>query len=369
MAPSPPETGAPPNDSTPSGSRSSGVVARGFRLLVIALLLVAVVWIRELILVGFLAVLLATLLTYPIDFLARRLPRGVAVLITLLTLAGAVTAAILYLAPVVSEQASQLSQTAPQAIKKGERWLKRTSQTGPMSQVPHASEIADSMRESGEKKAGQLVEQTLPIAIKVVSVLSGFVLLWALAFFLAHEPRVYHAGLRALVPEQYGPVLDEAWLRIGGALRRWMAGIVVSKTIMGTLTAIGLKLIGVESWFTLGVITFFGTFIPYAGALASAIPGLAVALVAGKAQLASTCLVYLAVHLVEGYIVEPMIMKRAVALSPAVLLFWELIMGALFGILGVIAATPLLACVQVSIQYFYIERALGKPKLAPPAGG
>ena len=361
----PTETPAAP---APVQGTPSRVVARGFKLLLIAILLVAVVWIRQLILVAFLAILLGTLLSFPIDFLAKKMPRGVAVLITLLALAGAVTTAVIYLAPIVSDQVGQLSQTAPQAIKKGECWLKRTSQSGPMSQVPHAEQIADSMRESGEKKAGELVEQTLPLAIKVVSVLSGLVLLLALAFFLAHEPLVYRAGIRSLVPEAYGPIVDEAWLRIGGALRRWMAGIVVSMTIMGTLTAIGLKLVGVESWFTLGVLTFFGTFIPYAGALVSAIPGLAVALVAGKGQLAYTCLVYLGVHLVEGYIVEPMIMKRAVALSPAVLLFWELIMGSLFGALGIIAATPLLACVQVSIQYFYIERALGKVKLEKPVG-
>lgn len=65
-------------------------------------------------------------------------------------------------------------------------------------------------------------------------------------------------------------------------------------------------------------------------------------------------------HLVEGYVVSPLIMKRAVELRPGALLFWQLLAGAVFGLLGIVVATPLLACAKVAVGYSYVERRLGK---------
>src|SRR5439155_26279981 len=109
----------------------------------------------------------------------------------------------------------------------------------------------------------------------------------------------------------------------------------------------------------------FGTFIPYAGAIASAIPGLAVGLGQSPQRFFYAVIVYVGVHLIEGYLVEPLIMKRAVTLRPALLLLWQLTMGALFGVLGIVVAAPSLACVQVAVTYLYIERK--RPFVAAPS--
>jgi predicted PurR-regulated permease PerM len=70
--------------------------------------------------------------------------------------------------------------------------------------------------------------------------------------------------------------------------------------------------------------------------------------------------VYLSVHIVEGYIVQPFIMKRAVELKPVVLLMGQAIMMTLFGILGAVVAAPLMVCIQIALEYLYIERTLEK---------
>jgi len=117
---------------------------------------------------------------------------------------------------------------------------------------------------------------------------------------------------------------------------------------MGGFTAIGLAIAGIEGWFTLGLLTFFGTFVPYAGAIASAIPGLLVGLATSPKHFAGALTVYLLVHIIEGYIIEPVVIDSAVKLRPAYLLLWVAVMGALFGAIGVI------------VGYFYIENTLGK---------
>jgi predicted PurR-regulated permease PerM len=232
--------------------------------------------------------------------------------------------------------------------------------------VPQAAsegggDIANQLGQHSAEAVGKLATQVLPVAVTTVSVVVGIVLVLALAFFFAHEPDWYHAGIRNLVPRDRELVLEEAWRKVSRALRHWMVGILASMTIMGSLTAVGLLIAGVDGWPTLALLTFLGTFVPYAGAIASAVPGLAVALADSPRRFIYAMIVYLMVHLVEGYIVQPLIMKHAVSLRPATLLFWQLLMGTLFGALGIIAATPLLACVVVAVDYLYVERVLGKP--------
>lgn len=126
-----------------------------------------------------------------------------------------------------------------------------------------------------------------------------------------------------------------AWVRLGVVLRHWVGGIFTEMVIMGVLTGLGLWLAGIEGALTLGLLTFFATFIPYLG-----------------------------VHIVEGYIASPLIMRRAVKLRPGVLLFWQALMGVLFGVVGIIVATPLLACLDELLDYLYIERTLKKTNQA-----
>jgi predicted PurR-regulated permease PerM len=136
--------------------------------------------------------------------------------------------------------------------------------------------------------------------------------------------------------------------------------MLVSMTIMGLLAAIGLYVIGIESWFSLASLTFLGTFVPYLGAIASAIPALAVGLSISTGAFVAVAVLYAGVHAVEGYLVQPLVMRKAVDINPALLLAWGLLMGEVFGVLGLIVATPALACVQESVTFLYVERRLGR---------
>jgi predicted PurR-regulated permease PerM len=188
----------------------------------------------------------------------------------------------------------------------------------------------------------------------------GVVVVLVLGAFLVHRPSSYRQGLLRLLPqaweERCAMLLDQE----AEALRHWVGGMLVSMTVMGTLAGLGLWLAGIHVWLLLAVLTFCGTFVPYAGAIASAVPGLVMGLAHSPAHFFYACGVYLGVHITEGYIVQPMIMKRTVELQPAMLLFWQALMGGAFGVLGVIVATPLLVTVQVLVRVVYVEGYLGK---------
>ena len=166
--------------------------------------------------------------------------------------------------------------------------------------------------------------------------------------------------MAALPAESAGWGVDVTAALDMGRFQKWVGGIVVSMTIMGTLAALGLWVAGINDWLLLGFLTFLGTFVPYVGAIASAIPGLLVALAQSPRHFLFAGVVYLGVHLVEGYLIAPLVMRRAVEIKPALLLAGQGALGAIFGIPGTIVATPLIVCGQTLVDYLWVERKLGK---------
>jgi predicted PurR-regulated permease PerM len=329
----------------------------GLILLACAAALAALWLAREVVLLGFLGILIGVVFSFPVRWLSRLVPRGVAVLLVLLALVGAVAGLAALAAPVLGDEVDQLRESAPRAVEKVQGWLRRVQSTagggkgGGEKQSPaqHAPEVA--------AKVG---EKALPALVGLVSAVTAVVLVIVLGAFLVYQPDVYRRGIRMLVPRRHHDTFDEAWRRVADGLRKWVGGIIVSMALMGTLTAVGLLIAGIEQWLLLGVLTFLGTFVPYVGAIASAVPGLLAGLAQSPRHFMLAGVVYLGVHLVEGYLVQPVVMRRAVDVRPALLLVGQGLFGSVFGLMGTIVATPLLVCLQELTKYLWVERRLGK---------
>ncbi len=265
-------------------------------------------------LLAFLAVLVAVIFSFPVDLLARWMPRGLAVIALLLVLIGTTLGAAVLAVPVVITQAKELVKRIPEASSRAEQWFSSAKTSEAMSQVPGAQKVADNVADRAASALDAVLSKLAPAALNVVSGSAALVLLVFLAAFLVYQPDSYRRGLRALVP----------------------------------------------AWLLLGLITFFATFVPYVGAITSAIPGLIVGLSQSPRHFGLALLVYLVVHIVEGYLVEPLVMRRAVKMRPASLLVWQAFLGAVFGLMGAVVATPLLVCVRSAVTHLYVERKLGK---------
>src|SRR5205085_885924 len=99
--------------------------------------------------------------------------------------------------------------------------------------------------------AAKVGQAALPALAAIVEGASAVVLVIVLGAFLVAAPAAYRRGVRALVPREREGVFDEGWDRVGNVLRRWVGGILVSMTLMGTLTGIGLAVAGIDSWLLL----------------------------------------------------------------------------------------------------------------------
>jgi predicted PurR-regulated permease PerM len=141
-------------------------------------------------------------------------------------------------------------------------------------------------------------------------------------------------------------------------LRRWMLGRIASMTVVGCVTSLGLWLIGIPLALSLGMLAGALGFIPNIGPIVSSVPALLIAAAFGLPHVGYVIALYLGVNLIDGYVLTPWIQKRSVATPAALVLVAQLVFGALWGILGLMLAVPLLACLLVIVRKLYVEDVL-----------
>lgn len=178
------------------------------------------------------------------------------------------------------------------------------------------------------------------------------------SIFFAVQPRLYTKGLLLLLPASKRPLVGEALGDAGSALKLWLLGQLISMVVVGLLTGVGLWLAGVPSPLALGLIAGLTEGVPYVGPVVGAIPGLLVALLEGPETAAWALLVYVAVQQIEGNTLVPLIQHRTVSLPPALTLFFIIAAGLIFGIVGLVFATPLLVVIYVMVKRLYVREAL-----------
>ena len=203
-------------------------------------------------------------------------------------------------------------------------------------------------------QAGNLGSQLLGsvgrLTSAVGSVLGGItsaIAMLVIGIFLAAEPRIYDRGIAWMLPVRHRASFYRIADHVGFTLRRLLFGRLVGMIFEGVFTWIMLSLGGVPMAALLGLVTGVLAFIPNIGAITSGVLMVAVGFSAGPEQGLYAIFVYFFVQNIDGYLVIPYIARRTVDLAPAIVLAMQLLMGALFGILGVLFADPILATLKV----------------------
>jgi predicted PurR-regulated permease PerM len=168
-----------------------------------------------------------------------------------------------------------------------------------------------------------------------------------IGIFLAAEPRIYDRGIAWMLPVRHRASFYRIAEHVGFTLRRLLFGRLVGMIFEGVFTWIMLSLGGVPMAALLGLVTGVLAFIPNIGAITSGVLMVAVGFSAGPHEGLYAIFVYFLVQNIDGYLVLPYIARKTVDLAPAIVLGMQLLMGALFGILGVLFADTILATLKV----------------------
>ncbi|HET9810746.1 MAG TPA: AI-2E family transporter [Sphingomicrobium sp.] len=328
-------------------------------LIVIALAAAAfLLWqLRYVIVLLFGAVVVATVIRAIADPCSKhmRIPEALAMLISVLVLVAIFAGVGWLLGSQIASQTEALAQTLPAALQRVDDWLAGLGLAHPIQ-----SWLAEL-----HTHGGALVSRFGSWVSSASAGLANLLIVFFGGIFLAAAPRFYRTGAIKLVPADRRGLIAEAMDESEHALRLWLRGQLLAMLLIGILTGAGLWLLGIESWLVLGILAGFFEFIPFAGPIISAVPGVLIALVQSPELALWTALMYVAVQHVEAYLLQPLIQQYAVDVPAVVLLFSLLAFALLFGIIGILFAAPMTVVTYVLVKRLYVREALDTPTPIP----
>lgn len=180
--------------------------------------------------------------------------------------------------------------------------------------------------------------------------ISSMAMILVIGIFVAIDPRLYERGIAWMLPVEKRADFYVTTDRMAYTMRRLMAGRLVGMAVEGIGTWILLSIAGVPMAALLGVLTGLLAFLPNIGSIISGILTILVGFSAGTETGLWAIAVYATIQTVDGYLIVPMVAKRAVDLAPALVLSAQLLFGALFGILGLTFADPIVAMLKVLLE-------------------
>jgi predicted PurR-regulated permease PerM len=327
-------------------------------LIVIALAALALLaWqLRYVLALLFGAVMIATIFRAISDVLEKHLhfPERLAVLSAVLLIVGVIAAVVWSIGSQISAQYQQLANTLPRAAQMIDARLGTLGVGHPASATIRSAQ------------SGGLIGSNFKSFISSVTLsIASFLIVFFGGIFLAAQPRLYGIGLVKLIPPARRKLVAEAMKESDRALRLWLKGQLWAMIAIFTLTFAGLWFLGVPSALVLALISGVLEFIPYAGAITSSVPAIMVALVQGPELALWVVGLYVVVHHVEAYLIQPVIQQFAVEIPAVVTLFALLAFGLLFGFLGILLAAPLAVVSYVLVKRLYVIEALDTPTPIP----
>ncbi|MGW2030448.1 AI-2E family transporter [Streptomyces sp. NPDC001811] len=326
----------------------------GWRLLVLAgtvWVLMRVISAIQLVVFAFVIALLVTALLQPtVARLTRRgVPRGPATALT--AISGFVVIGLMgwFVTWQVMENIDTLSNQIQSGIDDLRNWLLKSPFHVTDKQI---NQIAKNLREAIGANADQITSAGLEGVQVIVEALTGILLVFFSTLFLLYDGRRIWQWFLKLVPAAARPGVAGAGPRAWRTLTAYVRGTVLVALIDAIFIGIGIYFLDVPMAVPLAVFIFLFSFIPLVGAVASGALAVIVALVTqGVFTAVMTLVVVLAVQQIEGHVLQPFILGRAVRVHPLAVVLTVAAGGMVAGIGGAVVAVPLVAVTNTVVGY------------------
>jgi predicted PurR-regulated permease PerM len=303
-----------------------------------------------------LAVLVTIVIAIPLSAAATRLerfhvPRAIGALLALLSSLAALALVIYLLIPPFVDQTNQFVDDVPGIVKDLEGRVGDVIGSEP-------SEVGDRVQDWFQKYTDdpeKLIGPITSIGLNIAGVLAALILIVITAFYMAIRPEPLVNGLVSLFPPPRRDHARHVLNRIRRSWIGWMEGVAIDMLATFVLLWIGLTIIGLDYAIFFAVLSALLVVVPYFGSIAGAVPPVLFALTdsPGKALLA--LVVYIAVQQFESNITIPIIMSQRVRLHPAMIAIGVVVVGQLFGFVGLFVAVPILSLIVIVVEEFWVK--------------
>jgi predicted PurR-regulated permease PerM len=303
-----------------------------------------------------LAVLMTIIIAIPLSAGATRLerhgvPRALGALLSLLAGLAVVAGILALIIPTFIDQTNEFVDDVPGIVHDleveiGDITGNRPSEVG--------NDIQDFLRGYTDDPE-RLIGPITAIGFGVAGVLAALVVMLITAYYMAVRPQPLVEGALRLVPPARRRHARAVMERLRGAWIGWMQGVGVDMFISGTLLYIGLSIIGIDFAILFAVLTALLVVVPYFGAFVGGIPPVLFALTDSPGKALAVLAVYILVQQIEGNIIIPVVMSRTTRLHPALIAIGVVVVGQLFGVVGLFVAVPIISAAVILTEEIYVR--------------
>lgn len=180
-----------------------------------------------------------------------------------------------------------------------------------------------------------------------------------LAMFLSIAPFDYVNGVVNMIPRSGKVKAKHLFEDLGVNLKKWIKGAIISGLVVFIFTATGLLILGVDMWLILAISAGLLNVIPNFGPIIAMIPAVLVALLTSPTQALLVAGLYLTAQIIESNFITPNVQKKLLNIPPALLIFFQVLMGTLTGGWGIVLAVPSLVIVITVVNNLYLDENTG----------
>ncbi len=327
-------------------ARGAGLAVGVGLIFVLASLVVAS---REIVLLVFIAVLLGAALEPVVATIRARtgIGRGLSILIVYAAFLAGVIAIAIFIVPAAVVQLGAALSRLPQFLDQVRAW---STQLRPEALAEGIGSLIDAVQAPFLPGPPPTPESVLEVSLVVGQVAGALITLLALVFFwLTERSRLQRYAL-AFMPAHRRAGIRDAWNEVEARLGLWVRGQLILMATIGVATGIAYSLLGLPAALLLALIAALAEVIPILGPFIGAAPAVLVATTISSEVVLLTIGITIVLHLIEGNVLVPMVMRNSVGLSPFLVLASLLVGGAVAGILGAIVAVPVVAGITVVLE-------------------
>lgn len=286
----------------------------------------------------------------------KNINKTLAIIITYFILLASIYLIFAFTVPSLAEQISEIVSDIPDIVKDVNNWLNDLFIK--LSQL--TMQNLDSVKTSFILKITNFatdIEKSLPsIAMNIVSsVFSGIgniLLSLVIGFYLLFDYDKFTTGIVSMFPKKHRDEVITLTSRLSETLYQYVSGTLWLSLLLFVVLLIGFSIIGLNAPILIAFVCIITNLIPYIGPYLGAAVAGAIGFVESPVIGILTLIFILIVQMVEGNLVQPLIMSKKLNVSPTAIILSLLIFGYMWGIFGMIIATPLVGIIKIIYQFF-----------------
>jgi len=292
--------------------------------------------IRDIILLLFVSLIATSAIHSPVDWLEKKkIPRAAAILAVYFVIAGVIGAGFAVIIPPLVVQSANLVSSFPELVA-------RINQFFAFYNIPYQNIV-----ESFQKDIGSLGQNLFRFTAGVFSGLFAILTLIVFTFYLLLKWQDVVRLFSSPFSGQREGQVKKLLIDVETGLGRWVRGEIILALVIGTISYLGLVILGVPNALPLAVVAGLFEVIPIIGPIISAIPAILAGFLISPFLALAVAALYFIIQQLENNLIVPAVMSKAVGLNPLVTIIALMIGAKLAGIMGAILAVPTVVLLKI----------------------